>query len=59
MVNNSTRYGENPDGTLREGVIYLDPADGNVKSVQPGETVRVVHGDPFADVPTETEFLRD
>jgi len=58
MPRDSTKYGENPDGSLKEGVIFLDPTDGEVKSVQPGEKIWYLHGDPFTDEPIPDRVIK-
>jgi hypothetical protein len=50
--------GQNPDGTLQPGVIYLDPADGEVKSVKEGETIFLIPGDYFSVLPTTDSFVK-
>jgi hypothetical protein len=51
--------GQNPDGSLKTGVIYLDPADGEVKSVKEDETVFLIPGNYFHPTnPTADSFLR-
>lgn len=52
-----SRYGENPDGTLKEGVIYMD-GNGEVTSVKKGETVIILHGNPFLEVPVPSKIIK-